>query len=480
MSTGSSSLFSDDIAPLTTNDCTWHRGHIASLWIGIVISVSTYSIGGLLVTQFGQNLIQALFTLLVSALLVLLAHYLAAEPGLRYRIHGPVLLRTCFGTLGARLPVLVNALICCNFLAIMALLGGMALHQVLVLLGPGWETLGSLGEVISFFLFMGLNLMIACRGQDTIKQLEVYVAPLLAIVSIGLLLWCIPRVDWSDLLNTPTRHTDPISWLRTLAVSAGAYCSLAFLCISDLSRYALNRREWRVGEAWGIVPTMVLFGGLGALFSAASESLMGQSSFDIVSFISGLDTPWLKIPALLIIILATLTTSVVTNMVIPNNGLQSSFPVHFRGYRGFLFVALLGTLMAGWELLRKLGVISSTYDFQAQFTQCFVVSASLLSAAGGVLLADYYLVRRQTLNVSSLYRLDEGCPRYNWAGLISFLLPSLLVLLSFWWEPLRGFNDYGWIINLFLGGATYILWVWIAGHKTVLDAPAKAINSLPK
>ena len=185
----SSPRYNDDIAPTRVAERTWTKWNVASLWVGMAICVPTYTLGGVLTAYFGLSVAEALWTILIANVVVLVPLTLNAYPGTKYGIPCPVVLRASFGIIGSNVPALIRAIVACGWFGVQTLFGGIAIHLLFSALIPGWWSLGGAGEVLGFFIFWVANVGIVIRGADAIKKLEALAAPLLLIVALGLIVW---------------------------------------------------------------------------------------------------------------------------------------------------------------------------------------------------------------------------------------------------------------------------------------------------
>jgi NCS1 family nucleobase:cation symporter-1 len=233
--------FNADIAPTHAKDRTWSRWNIASLWVGMAICVPTYTLGGVLTAYFGLSVTEALWTILVANIVVLIPLTLNAYPGTRYGIPCPVVLRASFGIVGSNVPALIRAVVACGWFGVQTLFGGIAIHLMLSALSPAWATLGGTGEVIGFFIFWIANVTIVIRGAESIKILEALAAPLLLAVAVGLIFWALPKVSLPEVLATPATRPDgaPFAgyFMAALTAMVGFWATLS-LNIPDFSRFA--------------------------------------------------------------------------------------------------------------------------------------------------------------------------------------------------------------------------------------------------
>src|SRR5210317_656218 len=200
--------YNDDIAPTRASQRTWSRWNVAALWVGMAICVPTYTLGGVLTAYFGLSVSEALWTILIANIIVLIPLTLNAFPGTRYGIPCPVVLRASFGIIGSNVPSLIRAIVACGWFGIQTLFGGIAIHLLLSAVSDSWAALGGTGEVLGFFIFWAANITVVIRGSESIKFLEALAAPLLLIVAIGLLLWAVPKISLGEVLATPATRPE--------------------------------------------------------------------------------------------------------------------------------------------------------------------------------------------------------------------------------------------------------------------------------
>ncbi|MBT8131388.1 MAG: cytosine permease, partial [Gammaproteobacteria bacterium] len=308
--------YNEDIAPTKASQRTWTRWNIAALWVGMAICVPTYMLGGILTAGFGLSVTEALWTILIANIIVLIPLTLNAFPGTRYGLPCPVVLRSSFGIIGSNVPSLIRALVACGWFGIQTLFGGYAIHILLSVLFDGWAALGAKGEVLGFFIFWLANIIVVIRGSESIKHLESWAAPMLLAVAIGLIIWAVPKISVTEVLNTPaTRPADASFWPKfggALTAMVGFWATLS-LNIPDFSRYARSQRSQVIGQIIGLPLTMFLFAGLGVILTAASTELVGQTISDPINLIGQIDSPFWVVLAMFVIILATISTNTAAN-----------------------------------------------------------------------------------------------------------------------------------------------------------------------
>ena len=449
-----------DTAPIPASQRTWRWIDIGCVHAGIFICVPVYSLGGYLTYQLGLSLTQAALVLTCSSLMAFAVSIFCAEPSWKHGITPSMLLHALFGWQGARLPVTLRALGICGWFGVQTLFGAMALHQITRLLTTDGSTWGD-ASVLGFYgLFLLINLFICWFGNESVRRFEVLGTPLLLAVSIALFLWAIVTLDGAAF-ETAQSTRSPAGWpqlLQATAINLGVFGSHS-LVTGDYSRFARQRRDYRLGQLVSFVSVPLLFEGLGAFMGVTSALLMDQQSADMVAFAGGLPV-WLGLPALLVILLATLTTNTAGNIITSANDIMALSRLRYRP--ATLVTALLGTALISPELLRRMGLVPDTFDFMTLFTQFVSTYTSLFSVVIGILIVGYYSRHRQQLDLEALYD-PQGCYRgWHWPACGVLLVMVGLVILSTQFDALQGLRQYGSLTNGVLGAAVYWLCLKIA------------------
>ncbi|GGY00968.1 transporter [Litchfieldella qijiaojingensis] len=450
--------FNTDIAPTKASERTWSRWNIAALWVGMSICVPTYTLGGVLTAYFGLSVGEALLAILLANVIVLIPLTLNAFPGTKFGIPFPVVLRSSFGILGSNVPCLIRALVGCGWFGIQTMFGGLAIHLLLSAIFPPWQALGGVGEVIGFFVFGAMNLYVVIRGAESIKWLETLAAPLLLAVGVGLMFWAWPHMSMTELLAQPPSRPEgaPVYgyFFAGLTAMVGFWATLS-LNIPDFSRFAKSQKDQIVGQIIGLPLTMFFFAALGVVMTAASASLVGRTIADPVNLIGMIDNPFWVGVAMILIIIATLSTNTAANIVSPTNDFQNVAPKLVDHPRGVLITGLVGVLLMGYDLLQKAGVITSGVTLESLYSNWLLGYSSLLGPIAGIMAVDYFLIKRQSLDVPSLYQDNKAYPAINAAGFIAFGVPVLLTLVALTTGTMAWFYDYGWFTGSALGAMTY-------------------------
>ncbi|WIA16169.1 hypothetical protein OEZ85_012883 [Tetradesmus obliquus] len=466
------SLVNEDLLPTPASKRTFAAADFAALWVTLVISITTYYLAASLV-DMGMSWWQGVLTVFFGNLLTLVPMVLNAHPGTKYGIPFPVLARASFGIKGSNLPSLSRALVACGWFGIQTWIGGSSIHQMLQSLAGSSSIissssvipwLGITGVQLGCFLaFWVLQVAIIVRGIDCIKEVEKLSAPILVGLAAALLVWAVTTAGGlGPMLSAPSQFGPgmPLEgrfWqVAVPAVTANVgYWATLSLNIPDFSRYAVSQRAQLLGQAAGLPPFMALFSFIGLAVTSATVVIYGAPVVDPVQLLSHMTQPLAVCVSLFGLILATLTTNIAANVVAPANAIVNLAPRVISFTTGGLITALLG-LAAGavcdaleahgqqrrlCQLAALLGLCVMPWKLMASsggFVKWLVGYSALLGPVVGVVLADYYLIRKRVLAIDDLYSMDPAGRYwyqggYNVAALLAVaagVLPCLPGLLA--------------------------------------------------
>jgi nucleobase:cation symporter-1, NCS1 family len=423
-----SPLWNPDLAPTPLERRTWSTYNIAALWIGMSVVITTYTLASGLMQQ-GMNWWQALSVILLGNVVVLIPMILNAHAGTKYGVSFPVLCRASFGVKGANVPATLRAIVACGWFGIQTWIGGLALHELMKAAWAGWTNVP--GAIwIAFAVFWLVQVYIIVHGLEGIKMLESWSAPLLLGGGLALLIWAVRRggglghiLSESDRLrsgSTPFWQLFPAA----LTANVGYWATLS-LNIPDFTRYARSQRSQALGQALGLPATMTAFAFLGVAVTSATIVLFGEPIWDPVALIARIGSPPVIIIGALIVLAAQLTTNMAANVVSPANDFSSLAPRRVNYVMGGLITAVIGIVMMPWKLYA---------DAAAYIFTWLLGYSSLMGAIGGILIADYWILRRRTLALPELFAVD-GRYAYdggvNWRAMIALVLAVLPVMPGF-------------------------------------------------
>jgi nucleobase:cation symporter-1, NCS1 family len=395
-----SPLWNPDLAPTAPAQRTWSTYNIAALWIGMSVVITTYTLASGIMQQ-GMTWWQAMITILLGNSIVLVPMVLNAHAGTKYGVSFPVLCRAAFGVRGANVPAILRAIVACGWFGIQTWIGGLALYELLAAAWPEWRNVP--GAVwIAFLAFWLVQVAIILRGLEGIKMLESWSAPLLLAGGAALLWWAIVRGGGLGHIlgeSQKLQQTQTPFWTlfpAALTANVGYWATLS-LNIPDFTRYARSQRSQVLGQALGLPTTMTAFAFIGVAVTSATIVIFGEAIWDPIKLIARIGSPAVIIVGALIVLAAQLTTNMAANVVSPANDFSSLSPAKISYVTGGLITAVIGIVMMPWKLYA---------DAAAYIFTWLIGYSSLMGAVGGVLIADYWFVRKCDLSVPDLFALD--------------------------------------------------------------------------
>jgi NCS1 family nucleobase:cation symporter-1 len=432
------SLYNSDLAPIPAEKRSWGTYNYASLWVAMSVCIPTYMLASGLIAG-GMNAIQAVFTIFLGNLIVLIPMLLNAHAGTRYGIPFPVFVRASFGVRGANVPAILR-------------IGGQAIYSMLRIVWPGATSVPSSGW-ICFLLFWAINMMVIWRGLETIKFLEGIGAPFMLVVGLLLLAWITRKAGgFGPVLHTPSKFHSTSEFVRffipALTGMVGFWSTVA-LNIPDFTRYAKSQRAQMVGQALGLPTAMTLYAFIGVAVTSASAVIFGEAIWDPVVLLGKFNQPIVALIALVALLLATLNTNVAANVVSPSNDFSNLRPSLISFRTGGLITGVVGILMMPWKLIG---------DFSAYIFGWLVGCSALLGPIAGIMICDYYLVRGRELALEDLYRRGgayEYRRGFNPRAIIALATGVCVALIGLAVPALRWLYDYAWFIGFVVSGGLY-------------------------
>jgi NCS1 family nucleobase:cation symporter-1 len=487
-----SSLFNEDLAPVPAERRKWKLGSFAALWISMSACIPTYMLASSLIGG-GMNWWQAILTIFLGNLIVLIPMILNADAGTRYGIPFPVYCRAAFGTKGANIPALLRALVACGWFGIQTWIGGEAIYKILAVFVPALAsgtpsaTFGiTLPQFICFLFFWGINLFVVYKGIDCIRWLLNIKAPLLIVLGLALLFWAYRNAGgFGPILSQPSAFDagQPKAgqflsfFFPALTGMIGFWATLS-LNIPDFSRYAVSQRDQVIGQALGLPLTMALYSFIGVAVTSATKIIYGQFIWDPVDVLTRFKNPVVLVVAMVALCVATLATNIAANVVSPANDFANLAPRKISFRMGGLITGIVGVLMMPWKLVA---------DPNGYIFVWLIAYSALLGPIGGILIADYFVWRGRKLDLPALYRADSEYRFTNGFSLVALValivgalpsLPGFLVQVKLL-NPesvapfLVNLYNYAWFVGFAIAFIAYL-----AGRKlTALAPPAVSLDA---
>ncbi|WP_020598644.1 NCS1 family nucleobase:cation symporter-1 [Spirosoma panaciterrae] len=469
----SSALYSEDLAPIPASKRTWSTWNYAALWISMSLCIPTYMMASSLI-EGGMNWWQAILTIFLGNTIVLVPMILNGHAGAKYGIPFPVLARASFGTRGANIPALLRAIVACGWFGIQTWLGGFSVYQMLRLWIPSLETLPQIfpasfglqtGPAICFLLFWLLNMYVVYLGVESIKKLLIFKAFFLPVAALALLWWAISAGNGlGPILQQTSKFADTSAFFAfffpALTGMVGFWATLS-LNIPDFTRYATSQKAQVQGQAIGLPPSMTLFSFIGVVVTSATTIIYGTTIWDPLILAGKFDNKLLVSVAMISVAISTLATNIAANIVSPANDFANLAPSRIDFRKGGYITGVIGVLIFPWKLIADPTGFIFTW---------LVGYSSLLGPVGGIMIADYFFLRKQKLVLNDLYSargMYSFKNGFNTSAILALLagiiptIPGFLITIHAMpadsvptW--IAQIYNYAWFVGFFLSGSVYL------------------------
>ena len=466
-----SSLINEDLAPIPQNKRTWGTWNYAALWISMSLCIPTYTMASSMINQ-GMSWWQAVLTIFIGNAIVLVPMLLNGHAGAKYGIPFPVLARASFGTKGANIPAMLRAVVACGWFGIQTWIGGASLYNLLRAWNPSLSPINTTSlfpqplPLACFILFWLLNMFIVYKGVESIKKLLVFKAIFLPLAAIALFCWAVVAAKGlGPILNEPSKFADHASFFNfffpALTAVVGFWATLS-LNIPDFTRYAKSQKAQIKGQAIGLAPSMTLFAFVGVVVTSASAIIYGSPEWDPVQLAGKFESKIVVSFAMTGILISTLATNIAANIVSPANDFSNLSPAKINFRTGGYITGIIGVLIFPWKLMA---------DPNGYIFTWLIAYSSLLGPVGGIMIVDYFFIRKQQLKLADLYShkgLYEYKNGFNSAAVIAlvfgilpnvpgFLLQVKLISATAFPEWISNLYNYAWFVGFGVSGVLYYL-----------------------
>ncbi len=465
-----SQLYNKDLAPTPARLRNWGLYSFLAFWVGTAVVIPSWSLANIGLV-FGFDPLTSVLVVILGNAIVTVPLLLNSHVGAKYGIPFPVFVRASFGTWGANIAALLRAIVACGWFGIESWLGGYAMYILVGILVPGfrdpptkvdWFVLPGPFQMSMFLLFLVVQVWLAIiappwKGSRAIKTMFDWSAPFLLAFTLFLFLYFGVRVGFDKLFSFSLTPDKPLGggfffWFLLLNINVGFWATMA-LNIADVTRFAKNQIGQVVGQSGGLIGTMAFFSAMGVLVTAGGVSAYPQTLKDTANQAGSANDLWnpinlfallskdigpiIVVFALVFVVLAQLSTNIGANIIAPANDFQNLNPKRLNWAWGVIITAVIGTLIQPWVLF--FNAISYAITWLSGY-------GGFLGAIGGIMIADYWLLRRQKLNLLDLYREDGVYTYRNSWGVNPYAIVALLIGIV---PPAIGWlHRIGWLINI--------------------------------
>lgn len=466
----SDSLLNKDLAPIPQSGRTWNTWNYAALWISMSLCIPTYMLASSLI-EGGMNWWQAICTIFLGNTIVLIPMILNGHAGAKYGIPFPVFARASFGTKGANIPAMLRAIVACGWFGIQTWIGGASIYNILKAWNPSLPEIDNHSlfpqaiPMICFLLFWLLNMFIVYLGVESIRKLLVFKAFFLPAAALALLFWAINAANGlGPVLEKPSKLSGPSFWnyfFPALTGMVGFWATLS-LNIPDFTRYAVSQKAQIRGQAIGLPPSMTLFSFIGVVVTSATAIVYGTTIWDPVALAGKFENKILVTVAMIAVAISTLATNIAANIVSPANDFANLSPKKINFRTGGYITGIIGILIMPWKLIA---------DPNGYIFTWLIAYSSLLGPVGGIMIADYYFIRKQSLHTDELYKhsgIYSFANGFNTNAIIALLcgiLPNLpgfllqikLISANAFPQWVSHLYNYAWFVGFMVSSVVYWL-----------------------
>ncbi|GBQ25087.1 NCS1 family nucleobase:cation symporter-1 [Tanticharoenia sakaeratensis] len=465
------SLYNEDLAPIPFARRDWSWLNMATVWMGMVHNIVVYeAAAGLMALGFSAW--ECMEVVAVAYVVLFLAMWFNARAGTRYGIPFCVLIRSAFGPAGAQLPVLLRGFCAIFWFSVQAFAATQAVDAVIGTVWPAWNaaSLHILGMSAHMWgaavLVWALHAWVMGHGVSRIRNFELVAGPLVILIGLFATIWALNVAHGPGPLFAVPSRLHGMAFVGAFASGVtgmiGMWATFA-VNIPDLSRFVRSERDQVLGQAIGLPVTALVFTPMAIITTSATIILFGRPIWNPVDLLLALHHPLITVFGGAVIVLATLSVNTVANIVPACYDLINLAPRRLNFDRAGPLVMALGLLFAPWLWFNEASSI-----FQA-----LGIISGLLGPVTGIMLADFFVIRRQSLDVPALYQRHGrygGQHGWHMPGLIAFVIGGIVAALGEIVPALSALNAVAWFVGVAVGGAIYTALAWKSERRAVTDA----------
>lgn len=456
-------LWNEDLAPVPPERRTWTGYSIFAMWMSDVHSVGGYTFAASLFL-LGLSGWQVLLSMAVGIAVVNVLMNWVGKPSLVHGIPFPVMARVSLGVMGANLAAVIRGVVGIVWYGVQTYFASKAVATLLVLFvpsvvalrGTSFLRLDLLGWV-SFLFMWFFQLVIFQRGMETIRRFIDFCGPAVYVVMFALMFWILSQagLDSLDLTlgDKVLSGGESLAAMGSAALLVVSYFAALLLNFGDFSRFGKSERQMKIGNFLGLPVNFIVFAIITVIVTAGSVRVFGTMIMDPVEIVARIDNKVAVVIGSLTFIVATMGINIVANFVSPAYDIANLFPRHVDFKRGGLIASILAVLVCPWIFV----------DSPKAITVFVSVFGAVLAPLYGVMMADYYLVKKQVVRTAELYTMSPQGRFYYDGGWNRIGLAALLIsgAIAIGWEVCTQLlkvlpeNNFGWLIGAVAGALVY-------------------------
>lgn len=452
----------DTLRPIQPREKSWGWFAIFNIWANDIQSLFGYSLVASLFISYGVSGWTAFAALIVAGLLVMVLVNLsgAARRTLRHSLSRAG--TRVQGHAGGKLPAILRAIVAVFWYGVQVYFASTALALLIYSLtgfSGGGTVLGlSAVDWVSFLLVWAFHIFIFWRGMGWVESFLNIAGPFVYAVMIGLVIVLWRKSDGQLLQQAQTIFVNPeatvwteVSGFIAIVGTMISYFAAVLLNFSDFSRYAKDKRAMMLGNLAGLPFNMIVFSALALLTTAGAAVVYGEALINPTEIVERTDSVLLSIIAAITFFAATVGINLVANFIPSVNGIANLAPAHI-GFR------TAGMITSGFALV--IGGLWTSFISEFGISGFVNTLGATLAPVYGIMMTDYYLLRKQRLEPDDLYNFKAG--RYHFgngwndAALMAFGCAAVFSVATVWVPVLGVLSGYAWLIGAALGGLIYL------------------------
>jgi nucleobase:cation symporter-1, NCS1 family len=457
-------LYNQDLSPTPPEERTWGVFSLFAMWMSDVHSVGGYTFAASLFF-LGLTGWQVLISMLIGIMIVYFLMNLIGRPSLKYGIPYPVVARISFGVMGANLAAVVRGVVGIVWYGVQTYFASKAVQVLIITLAPSSVSLThndilglSTLSWISFLFMWVFQLLIFLSGMERIRKFIDFCGPVVYVVMFALAIYILSQSGFSSLalqLSPPAASTGAtIGVMANAAMLIVAYFAALLLNFGDFARFGKDEATMKKGNFLGLPVNFLVFSIITVIVTAGTLRVFGAAIMDPVLIVQKIGNPIVVVIGSVTFIVATMGINIVANFVSPAYDIANLYPEKINFRRGGLITSILSVLVCPWLFVASPQAITL-------FVSIF---GAVLGPMFGIIVADYYLVKRQTIKVADLYTMSTDGDFYydggwNSRAVISLALAGALSIglaLLGAYKVIFNVGDWGWLIGALAGAIIYV------------------------
>lgn len=458
------SLYNDDLAPIPHSKRTWGWFEIFNVWSNDIQSLFGYTLAASLFLTYGLNGWAVMAAIILAGVIVMFLVNLSGKPSVKYGVPFPVLSRASMGVRGANFPALLRGIVGIFWYGVQTYFASTAVTLLITAFFGGGDGATFLGLTavawLSFVIVWVFQIAIFWSGIGFIQRFLNLAGPLVYVVMVALMIivWTkagdqlLPAVS-SIFSSSGDQAVNPVSAFLAIVGTMVAYFAAVVINFGDFTRFVRSEREMKLGNLLGLPLNVAFFSFIALIITAGTIVLFGEPLTNPTEIVERVDSVVLTIVAALTFFAATVGINLVANFIPPAYDLANLFPSRVSFKMGGLITAVIAFFVGAlWiSVISQIGVPGFVNALGA-----------ILAPFYGIIIVDYYLIKRQSLDMEQLFSSNaDGAYHYtkgwNIKALIAFGLAALFSISTILVPALSDLGGYGWLLGAALGGVFYRL-----------------------